>query len=479
MTHIKTHSTGMGSLFQSLAEDVAQTIDERNGVVRPESASGEVQRPTVEHPVIQAAAEVAAEIEQSGEAPEATAPVPVADGAVQPESIGQTIKDCAAIAAKILLARAKGDTARAAQLEDDLKFSTCDPAWAQSVTKYVQYFGLDGSKGQIPYVRYSSMDDFVINRLPADARIALVADWGTGTEDAVALLQQVKAHDPDVVIHLGDIYYAGTPDECQKYFLSPVDRVFARSSGQVPVYNLCGNHDVYSGGAGFYGLLPQLNPIPPFDAGWAQKASYFALRSSKWQLLGMDTGLHDNDPFNVTGNVTYLDPQEEAWHVDKVRRFSQAGGRTILLSHHQLFSAFSSIGKTGSGPSQGAINPKLQASWQKLEAAGDVPAWFWGHEHNLCIYKPFAGLDKGRCIGHGAIPSFLDPSPYDPIKNVSPLPELVDDPRNPGKQVQLGVAGPVYDHGFVILDLDDATRTAKVTYYQASQPDEPMYEEVI
>jgi len=472
--HIETHSTGMGSLFQSLAEDVAQRIDERDGVARPESASGDPQRPTMEHPVVKAAAEVAAEIEQRGEASEAAAPA--ADGAVQPESAGQTIKDCASIAAQILLARAKGDTAKAEQLEDDLKFSTCDPAWAQAVTRYVQYFGLDGKKGEIPYVHYTGMDDFVIERLPADARIALVADWGTGTEDAVALLEQVRAHDPDILIHLGDIYYAGTPDECQKYFLTLVDRVFSRGAGQVPVFNLCGNHDVYSGGGGFYGLLPQLNPSPPFHPGWEQKASYFALRSSAWQLLGMDTGLHDHDPFDVTGDVTWLEPAEEAWHVDKVRRFSKNGGRTILLSHHQLFSAFSAIGKQGKVPDV-SINANLQASWQKLAAAGDVAAWFWGHEHNLCIYEPFAGLDKGRCIGHGAIPAFLDPSPYDPIEGVSPLPELVDDPQNPGKKVQLAVTGPVYDHGFVILDLDDATRTAKAAYYQSSQPDVAMYEE--
>lgn len=203
------------------------------------------------------------------------------------------------------------------------------------------------------------------------------------------------------------------------------------------------------------------------------------MRSPGWQILGMDTGLHDHDPFDVTGNITYLEPQEEAWYADKIKGFSATGGRTILLSHHQLFSAFSGIGKKGSGPSEGAINPKLQASWESFKAAGDVAAWFWGHEHNLCVYEPFAGLDKGRCIGHGAIPSFTDPNPYDPISGVEPLPTLVDDPVHPGKKLQLGVSGPVYDHGFVMLELDDAAHRAKVSYYQASQPDTPMYEEVI
>jgi hypothetical protein len=479
VTHIQTHSTAIGSLFQSLAEDVAQRIDQREGTASPERGTDGSKRPTLQHPVIKAAAEVAHKIENGEPLPASSPAAAPADGSVQPESFGQTVKDCASITAQILLAKAKGDMARAAQLEDDLKFSTCDIAWSEAIKDYVEYFGLNGSRREIPYVRYQNMEDFVIERLPANARIALFGDWGTGTEDAVDLLQQVAKHDPDVLIHLGDIYYAGTPDECQKYFLDIVDRVFDRGSGRVPVYNLCGNHDVYSGGAGFYGLLPKLNPTPPFDAGWAQQASYFALRSPNWQLLGMDTGLHDHDPFDVNDNITYLEPEEEAWHRDKIRSFSEKGGRTILLSHHQLFSGFSRIGKTGSAPSEGAINPKLLNSWESFKAAGDVAAWFWGHEHNLCIYESFAGLDKGRCIGHGAIPSFTDPNPYDPIKDVTPLPALVDDPAHPGKKLQLGVSGPVYDHGFVILQLDDTARTAKASYYQASQPDTPMYEEVI
>jgi hypothetical protein len=464
VSHIETHSHAIASLFQSLAETVAQRIDEKKG------ATGKA-RPTVSHPMAATASAVARHIAAGEEVPSA----PPADLTDKHGPIVESVWDCAKISAELLVAKAEGNTAKAAQLEDDLKFSTCDPHWIEAITDYVEFFGLNGKKQQIPYVRYRQMDDFVIDQLPANARIALVGDWGTGTADAVDLLQQVAKHKPDVLIHLGDIYYAATPDECQKYFLDIVDQVFDRGAGRVPTYTLCGNHDVYSGGVGYYGLLPKLNPTPPFDAGWAQPASYFALQSPGWQLLSMDTGLHDQDPFDVTDNVTYLDPQEEAWHIDKIRRFSQGGGRTILLSHHQLFSAFDAIGKQ-------AINSRLQESWEKFqEAAGDqgIAAWFWGHEHNLCVYEPFAGLDKGRCIGHGAIPAFLDPSPYSPIANIESLPTLVGDPGNPGKRLELAYAGPVYDHGFVMLELDDEKRTAKASYYQASQPDKPMFVEEI
>ncbi|HKV10215.1 MAG TPA: metallophosphoesterase [Thermoanaerobaculia bacterium] len=467
MSHIETHSHPVASLFQSLAETVSQRIDEhKNG------ASDSAQsRPTVGDPMVDVANTIAGYITTGEDIPKD----PTAELVAKHGAGIKDLWDCASISAQLLDAKAKGDTAKAAQLEDELKFSTCDPHWIEAITQYVDFFGLDGKKGEIPYVRYQQMDDFVINQLPKNARIALVGDWGTGTEDAIDLLKQVAKHNPDVLIHLGDIYYAGTPDECQKYFLDIVDQVFDRTSGRVPAYTLCGNHDVYSGGVGYYGILPKLNPAPPFATGWAQQASYFALRSPRWQLLAMDTGLHDQDPFHVVDSVTYLDPQEEAWHVDKIRSFSEGGGRTILLSHHQLFSAFSGIGK-------GAINENLQGSWQKFQAAGGasgIAGWFWGHEHNLCVYEPFAGLQKGRCIGHGAIPAFLSPSPYQPLANIEPLPALVDAPGEAGKKLELATSGSVYDHGFAILELDDDALTAKASYYQSSQPDQAMFVEQI
>ena len=81
----------------------------------------------------------------------------------------------------------------------------------------------------------------------------------------------------------------------------------------IPVYTLSGNHDMYSGGAPYYWLLTQLNATAALQP-YRQKASYFCLRSANWQILAMDTGLHDCDPLNVDTNLTFLDPQEAAWH---------------------------------------------------------------------------------------------------------------------------------------------------------------------
>ena len=467
------------SVFQSLGDELAEHFDSQDKTAPVESDD---KRPHRSHPVKAVVEHMAGLHDRGEEIPDA----PPAGLVTKAGSFVHEVWDCARLSLEMLRARKDGDEDRQQELQDEFKFSTCDPRWAEAISQYWKFFGTDGKDGTIPYVRYQAMDDFVLPVLPRNARIGLFADWGTGTEDARSLLQQLHAHDVDVLLHLGDIYYSGTPKECQEYFLDVIDEVFRSADGgprRVPAYTLAGNHDMYDGGEGYYGLLAKLNPAPTFTREAGQPASYFCLRSpgGKWQLLCMDTGLHDHDPFTVSTNVTFLDPAEEAWHVDKVRRWSEAGGRTLLFSHNQLFTAFDGVGQTGK--EKLAVNPKLQASYRKfLDAAGDhrnIAGWFWGHEHNLCVYEPYADLAKGRCIGHGAVPVSTEHDPYEPMAGFEDLPQLVDDPAKPGEKLKLAVTDQVYAHGFVILDLDDDEGTARARYYQETDPQTPMYVETL
>lgn len=516
-SHIRTHRHDAASLFQSLAEEVAVRRDQRLGMASEARGTLGGRRPDRNHPLVAVATRIASHQERGEPVPEKVpAELKTRGGGegllaelwsyveqflswllhlltgivTEAKKFGDEVASlwgCAKLAAELIEKKMRGDTAAAQQLEDELKFSTCDPEWLEAILQYEKYFGPSGHKREIPYVRYRQMDDFVLETLPRNATVAVIGDWGTGTEAATALLSQVASHAPDVLIHLGDIYYSGTPNECQKYFLDVIDAVFDRrgdGSGDhppLPIYTMTGNHDMYCGGVGYYDLLPSLNPSPPFTPEQAQPASYCALRSpdGAWQLVLMDTGLHDHDPFTVSKDVTYLDPQEEDWHADKIERFGRGGGRTLLFSHHQLFSAFSGIGDYQSRPpDQQALNPKLYASFQRFAQAGDIAGWFWGHEHNLCVYQPYKGLAKGVCMGHAAIPTFLDDDPYTPLVGVADLPRLVTDPADPAKSLQLGADGDVYAHGFAILRLDDDNRTARVGYYVDTQ-EEPIYEEVL
>jgi hypothetical protein len=368
------------------------------------------------------------------------------------ELTGDTLETCASLYARLAVAKFEGNQAEVTSLENEIKFSVCDPLWAEALIDYEEFLL---EKGTIPYVNYppDQLATFaVLDTLPnkPTVTVALLADWGTGMEDAQALLGQIQAKSPDVVIHLGDIYYAGTPDEVQSNFYGVYQQVFP--TDPPPLYTLSGNHDMYSGGAGYYGLLPTLN----------QPASYFCLRNDNWQFLAMDTGLNDRDPFTVLTNLTFLNPPEVPWQQDKILN---AGGRkTVLLSHHQLFSAFGSVGKDPQGNAL-ACNPNLQAAFtvNGENLLEQVAWWFWGHEHNLDIYQPYVGLANGCCIGAGAVPMLVGDDPYTPATGLTFPPGETHPPRSIAG-TQLGTNGTVYNHAYAIMTLTGTS--AQVTFYQ-------------
>jgi hypothetical protein len=156
----------------------------------------------------------------------------------------------------------------------------------------------------------------------------------------------------------------------------------------------------------------------------------------------MDTSLNDSDPITVD-DVTFVDSQEILWMKDKVK--NSGGRKTVLLSHHQLFTAFEKIGGQ-------AVNQNLLP--QVKEILPDLTLWLWGHEHNLVIYKEYMNV-LGRCIGHGAFPVCSTP-PYDPPNPGVPLEDvkLNLDPTN------------FYRHGYVLMKLNGTN--ADLTYIQVN-----------
>lgn len=465
MGYLKTFRNDIHSLFQSAVDEL---IPREAG---PESG-GKARRPDLEHPLVHTAARLLEHKQQGQAVPEQAPP----DLVTSKGGIVETAWTGLSLLFDLFEARLKGDSARADAIKDELKFSDIDPKWIEAIEDYLKYFGLDGKKHPIPYIRYADIDDFMLNTLPPNATVALVGDWATGTQEAVNLLEQIRRKQPDVLIHLGDIYYSGTARENRENFLDILDEVLDRDRTRIPVYSLTGNHDMYSGGGGYYEMIRQLNR---FDPAQAQPASYFSLRTTAgaWQFLAMDTGLHDHDPFEVGDAMTYLDPKEVEWHLDKLAHF---GGRTILLSHHQLFSAFEHIGKPEAHPKgEEAYNTRLLASFRQFQEGGEIAAWFWGHEHNLCVYEPYPPLEKGRCIGHGAIPVFVEQDPYKVLEDLPNPPRLVDDPAKPEEKLMLDREGRVYTHGYVIVRLDDRTQTAQAAYYQETDEENPMYTETL
>lgn len=349
--------------------------------------------------------------------------------------------DCVKVATEFLWAEIKHDAARAAILSSELKDAVCDAlGWGECLTVYAAYKAQLGARN--PYLPNK---DVVID-LGTKTRIAIIGDWGTGAPAAVNLLQEVSALKPDVLIHLGDIYYAGTMNEVHTNFLDICQVVLGTS---VPIFSLCGNHDMYSGGAPYYWLVNQIG----------QQSSYFCLQNADWQFLAMDTGNNDNNPITVATNMTSLpivDGWSEAdWHLNKI---VQAGSRkTVLFSHHQLFSAFSSVG-SADGQAY-AYNPNLLANFQ--DVMPKIQWWFWGHEHTLAVYDPYLNLRRGRCIGASAVPVFTDQQTYTTAQNLQTLNGVMPTWDASGT---LGSTDKDYNNCFAFMTLNGAS--ANIDYYQ-------------
>jgi predicted phosphodiesterase len=356
-----------------------------------------------------------------------------AQGPKATEGLVDTGKYCASIWWEIAKARVAGDAAREAAWRAQLgPFTSCDSRYAEAVEQYVQFYKVKA--GKVPYKVWQKLDDFVIDgQLPAKARVAIFGDWGTGQADAKALLAAIGRKNPDVVIHLGDIYYSGTEFEMQNYFLNIWKNTLDLT--RTRTFTLSGNHDMYGGGGPYYQLIQTLG----------QPASYFCLRNDDWQFVALDTGLHDVDALDAS--PTFLEDTEATWLKDKI---ANAGKRkTVLLSHHQLFTAFEDIGGK-------FLNERLNA--QVGSVLPNVTVWFWGHEHNQVIYKPFQGV-LGRCIGHGAYPVGIM--------------EIADKPKFaqvPLENVRLTKGASFYSHGYAVMDIDGAS--AKVSYYQDSDAED-------
>lgn len=415
--------------------------------------------------------------------PPATGSGSAAVGSVQtaaPPAAAQPVMECAKLAAQAALYSVT-DPAQAETIRQELKTGSCDPLWVECLAQYDAWRAAGTAQ---PYTNYQNLSDFVLeNCFPDNATIAIIGDWGTGMNDALVLLEQIAANfQPEVLLHLGDIYYSGLPQECAAHFTQLINQVWP-SGGANPaplVFTLDGNHDRYAGAnGGYYNLIANLN----MAAQKPQPNSYFALRNNFWQFVAMDTGFNDSDPFAEGGLVTSLVPQEIPWHIDKITNNGagvdtaanpSAVRGTVLLSHHQLFS-FTGVGKNASG-SQMAVNPNLVQAFSPVFNLIDL--WLWGHEHALCIFEPYANgpgqpLPKGRCIGASAVPIYLSQTPTAPPNLV--LPPGASGPPQIVAGSQLGDNGTVFNYCYAIMRLSGPSLS--IDYYQVdstnAQPGNP------
>jgi hypothetical protein len=271
-----------------------------------------------------------------------------------------------AVIQSALVARAAEDPAKLAPAPDgrEAKFDERDVRWALSLLTWI---GKLRPHAWVP-------PPVATTPMGPEMRMALLGDWGTGLYGAPGCSRAIKAEGGfHAVVHLGDVYYSGTPGEVRSNFLEhwptvPGARYFACN----------GNHEMYSGGYGYFkGILPA----------FAQPSSCFAMENDHWLVVGLDSAYRDHD----------LAKGQEAW-LDGL--LGRAGSKKLVLfTHHQPFSHFDGGGE------------KLVARLKPLLDARRITAWYWGHEHRCVVYDahPAWGF-HGRCAGHSGYPYFRKPS---------------------------------------------------------------------
>ncbi|MBA3420969.1 MAG: metallophosphoesterase [Thermoleophilaceae bacterium] len=297
------------------------------------------------------------------------------------------------------------------------RFSYTDPRWVRS--KLSEWF----TKWNGPH-EFRDTDRPSVTRLAGDARLILVSDWASGLERAGLVAQRIReavedslSRKQDVhVIHLGDTYYSGWRREFKDNFLR-LWPVLAGEEKRVGSWALNANHDMYSGGDGYYGLLDG-------EARFARQGglSFFHLQNDHWDVLGLDTAYEDHD----------LNGSQARW-VERVVDGSDR--KALLLSHHQPFSARNKKG----GKLRESLGRVLRPD------APAIDAWFWGHEHRHAEYEDFGGVRNGRLIGHGGVPVWMWRTESAPYR----APERWEyRERKPGSSLM-----PWAMFGFAILDL--------------------------
>jgi hypothetical protein len=228
--------------------------------------------------------------------------------------------------------------------------------------------------------------------LADDARLVIVGDWGSGLPRAQRVAEHMRAKITEGVtagrqvhaIHLGDVYYSGFGREYENRFL-PYWPVKPEEADVISSWCVNGNHDMYSGGHGYFNTLLA---DPRFAC--QQQSSWFRIENEHWRIVGADTAWDERGIHDSRTERGLADPQAsqlQQWAAEDDKPF-------LLLSHHQLFSSYETPG------------PYLRHKLEPLLAAERIRAWFWGHEHKCVVYEPHDGVEYGRCIGHGGVPVY-------------------------------------------------------------------------
>ena len=221
--------------------------------------------------------------------------------------------------------------------------------------------------------------------IPNNVNIALAGDFGTGdwgrdsnpaASTKIRIL--IKGMTPDISIHLGDVYYAGTNGSEQANLIT------IWPAGSIASLTMNSNHEMYPGGWPFYD-----EALNDSKFQFQNKRSFFALENDYWILVGLDSA-YGSDPLNLYSDGA-LD--NGGMQLAFLKDCVATGKRIVLLSHHNA------LNEQGTGKTQ------LWTEVVRCISGCNFLVLVLGHKHVGAVYTDAAGNGlRCRSIGHAGIP---------------------------------------------------------------------------
>ena len=290
------------------------------------------------------------------------------------------------------------------------KYAVLDIGWLTSLYYYIKY----------KYIFPKKRHDFVANTKnpPAitstDVTFAVLGDWGTGvwpdgkqadcpSQLVMQGIQNLKNNKGvplvDYIVHLGDVYYAGTGKEETDNFINHFPSAYKDK-----FFTLNSNHEMYDGANGYFDKALG-SPLLSSQNG----TSYFAIEGEKWVIVCLDSGFYDESGLYMKGAITNNSDLKKH-QINFLAQYTNCDKQLILMTHH-----------TGINYSGTERNDKKHKGvlWDQVvnqALNGKTPdTWYWGHIHNAFVYNDNnaivqastsvnGGKPKFRCCGHAAIP---------------------------------------------------------------------------
>ena len=365
------------------------------------------------------------------------------------------------------------------------KYEQLDPLWLLSLLNYVVNLLFPESVVH-PFPGFTEQGVTPIqpvaltSKVPGNGKeglsIGILGDWGAGFYSesfggaevacpAKRVTQDLVTHSMDYLIHLGDVYYAGTDGrppahEEQKNFLDVWP-----DQGEGRNFTINSNHEMYGAAHGFFNVALASENCSYFKA---QKGfSVFALTYGNWLLLGLDSAYFSD---KANGLHMYMEGALSAPNSQADDRFAQLdmvkkicaehSGPVMVMTHHNPCDT---------------VTAKTNLLYTQLVGLlGREPTlWYWGHVHNAIVYNKlnhgpgnFAGA-LGRCCGHGAVPfgKAWGLEAPDVKSNIAYFVTNHDD--------ALPTDNPRVKNGYAIINLKNDGFTE--SFYEVGDPNNPAY----